>query len=276
MSRDNVVQPLARLGEILLALPMVFFGGMHLTHGPGVANLVPPWIPWRLFWAYFTGAALAAAGVSIISKKLMRPAATLLGVMILLFVLLIHLPSIVQSIVHNPSAGDVLWSFNGTGGVNNALKDVALSMSAFMLGLVGVPQTRSNSPRRPALVPANIFAVVIVLYGIEHFLYTGYTPGIPSWSLVSYWIPWRLFWGYLTGAILLLAGLSILFRKEARAAAAGFGIVILSVAVLAYMFRVIGHQGDVGELMNAAKDVGLAGGAWILARSVPDTREGRT
>lgn len=50
--------------SILPAVPMVLAGVLHQLHGPGVAKIVPGWMPWRLFWAYFTGARLIAAGIS--------------------------------------------------------------------------------------------------------------------------------------------------------------------------------------------------------------------
>lgn len=257
-----------RFGEFLLALLMIFSGVLHYRFHRGVAAIVPSWIPWRLFWAYFTGTALMAAGISIIVRKQMRLAATLLGVMLFLFVLLIHTPSMVKSIMHKPGDITVLWSFNGTGGVNNALKDVALTLSALILAAVQTRGVRESQQQR-RIVAGTLFAVVIVLFGIEHFIYTGYTPGIPSWTLVSFWIPWRLFWGYFTGAFMLVAGLMILIQKRARAAATVLGIMILVVAVVTYAFRIVGHADNLGELINTLKDLAVAGGALILAEALP-------
>src|SRR5258708_35942706 len=107
------------LGRFFLGIPMVFFGLEHFIYARLVATLVPSWIPWHLFWAYFAGVALIAAGASSIDNRDQAYlAATLLGVMIFSFVLLIHAPSIVG----NPKnlAGGQLWSSNGAGGRNNA------------------------------------------------------------------------------------------------------------------------------------------------------------
>lgn len=255
---------LPRLGELLMALLVVFSGVLHYHYAKGVANIVPSWMPWRLFWACFTGTAFLAAGISIVTRKKTRLAATLLGIMLCLFVLLIHAPNMVLSILHKPQDASVLWSFNGTGGLNNALKDVALALSALMLSMAYVKDRRESSRRGAAILGA-LFAVVMALFGVEHFFYTGYTPGIPSWSLVSFWIPGRLFWGYFTGAFLLCAGVMILIRKKATTAAWALGIMILAVAILTYAFRMAGHAANLGELINTAKDVAAAGGAFILA-----------
>jgi len=81
---------------------------------------------------------------------------------------------------------------------------------------------------------AGLFALVMVVFGIEHFFYANYTPGIPSCSFVSFWIPGRLFWGYISGAALLVGGTMMLTRKKPRAAAAARGVMITVVAVLMY------------------------------------------
>jgi uncharacterized membrane protein len=112
--RNETLQWLPRFGEFLLASLMVYSCIMHFKFAQFVAGIVPAWMPWRLFWAYFTGVALCVAGISIIVQRLSRLAATLLGVLLLLFVLLIHTPSMVSSIIQRPGDTNVLWSFNGT------------------------------------------------------------------------------------------------------------------------------------------------------------------
>ena len=45
-----------------------------------------------MFWTYFAGTALIAGGLGIVVKRVARPAALLLGVMIFLWVLMLHIP----------------------------------------------------------------------------------------------------------------------------------------------------------------------------------------
>lgn len=61
----------------------------------------------------------------------------------------------------------------------------------------------------------------------------------------------------------------ILIKKRARWAATALGIMILAIAVLTYAFRVAAHVGNIGELTNTLKDVAVAGGAFILAGTLP-------
>jgi uncharacterized membrane protein len=79
-------------GRILLAIPMIYFGYAHVRFAQGVGNLVPTWMPWHLFWAYFCGLALVSAGLGILFKVKVRLAATSVGVMILLFCVLLNGP----------------------------------------------------------------------------------------------------------------------------------------------------------------------------------------
>lgn len=259
---------LARPGEVLVALLMVYSGVMHFKFAHFVAGIVPQWLPWHLFWAYFTGVALLAAGVGIVVRKLTYVAAILLAIMLSLFVLLIHVPGMMNSIVRKPGDIAVLWSFNGTGGVNNALKDVALVLSA---GIVGCAHsaTRKATWARVVRTLAIVFALVIAAFGVEHFFFTNYTPGIPSWSFVTFWIPWRLFWGFLTGAAMVLGGAMILVKRKGPVAATALAIMILVVAVLTYAFRVLAHLGSYSELTNSVKDVAVAGGLLVLAGILP-------
>src|SRR5256885_10399672 len=122
---------LPRSGEFLLALLLFYSATMHYKYAEYIASVLEPsWLPWRPFWAYFTGAAMLAAAVSFVLHRQTRLAAILLTALFFLYVAIIHAPSLAQNILHQPQDAAVLWAFNGTGGINNALKDFALTLSA--------------------------------------------------------------------------------------------------------------------------------------------------
>ncbi len=85
------------LGAILFALTIISFAGDHYLYAKEAADYVPSWIPFHLFWIYFTGAALFASGLAIILKIKSRLAATLLGSMILTWFIILHIPRIIVS-----------------------------------------------------------------------------------------------------------------------------------------------------------------------------------
>jgi uncharacterized membrane protein YphA (DoxX/SURF4 family) len=86
------LERLIPLGRYLLAAPMIYFGYVHIRFAQGVSNLVPAWMPWHLFWAYFCGAVLVSAGIAICFKIMLRWAASIAGVMIVLFAVLLNGP----------------------------------------------------------------------------------------------------------------------------------------------------------------------------------------
>ncbi len=79
---------------MLYGLALLACGFSHLAY----LNLTAPLIPHRLhapvFWAHFTGSAYLAAGAAILFNALVRLAATLLAVMMGLFLPLIWLPMV--------------------------------------------------------------------------------------------------------------------------------------------------------------------------------------
>jgi uncharacterized membrane protein len=80
------------LSRVLLGVPMFIFGIQHYMYVDFVISLIPEWIAGRRFWTYFTGTALIAAGAAITLNRVSRLAASLLGLMIFGFFLLVHIP----------------------------------------------------------------------------------------------------------------------------------------------------------------------------------------
>jgi uncharacterized membrane protein len=79
-------------GCLALAVTVAVFGADHFIYGAFVASLVPAWMPGHLFWTYFCGAALIAAGAGMILRIRARLAAGLLGAMIFAWLLVLHIP----------------------------------------------------------------------------------------------------------------------------------------------------------------------------------------
>src|SRR4051812_26541143 len=80
----------SRIFQILFALPWIVFGIQHFMYAEFVATLVPAFMPFKLFWAYFTGLAMIETANSFIFNKLSALAAILLAAMLIGFILLIH------------------------------------------------------------------------------------------------------------------------------------------------------------------------------------------
>lgn len=82
------------LTRVLFGLACVGFGLSHFAYAEFTAKMIPPWFPLRMSLAYLTGACHIAAGLGLVSGVRARLAATLEALMLSLFVLLVHIPSV--------------------------------------------------------------------------------------------------------------------------------------------------------------------------------------
>lgn len=78
--------------RIFFSITMALFGLDHFFYPEFVASLVPGWMPGHVFWCYFAGVALMASGIAIILKIQLKTAALLLGLMIFLWLIMLHIP----------------------------------------------------------------------------------------------------------------------------------------------------------------------------------------
>ncbi len=109
------------IGRILYALPFLFFGINHFIE---VVPLYDPkftsFIPLGPFTIMLTGVLLIAAGIGIIIRKFVIILATILAVLLLLFITTIHIPHLIQGIATEYA-------------MINLLKDVALMGGSLMI-----------------------------------------------------------------------------------------------------------------------------------------------
>lgn len=112
---------------------LVVCGVQHFVYVDFVVTLVPAWLPGLRFWAYFTGVALVAGGLGVNFPPTVRLAAALSGLMIFLWVLLLHIP---RAAAGWPEAFE-------TAGIFEAL---ALSGTGFLLAGVRSSRTAPVAP----------------------------------------------------------------------------------------------------------------------------------
>jgi uncharacterized membrane protein len=82
-------------GTIIFSITILSFGIDHYLGGKDAAGYVPSWIPWHVFWIYFTGTALIVSSIAIILNIKRALAATLLGAMILTWFVVLHIPRVI-------------------------------------------------------------------------------------------------------------------------------------------------------------------------------------
>jgi uncharacterized membrane protein len=247
---ESVVDKLLSVGRIFVSISLAVFGIQHFLYANFVATLVPAWMPARLFWAYFVGAAFLAAAAGILFKKTERPAATLLGAMFLLFVLMLHIPRIVA----HPSDGNE-W----TSGF------VALAMCGSAWVLAGASRLDEREAGDPFVrLGRYFFALALVAFGIQHYVYVRIATG-----LGPPWFPGRPLWAYLTGSALVVAGAAIFIGKKARLAATLLGTIILLLFLFLHTPRIKVNLHNPGPWTSGLEILAMCGGAFALASTLP-------
>jgi len=88
----RVLERFIPLGRFFLAAFLILCGIEHFIYVEIVTRMVPSWIPGGVFWTYFAGVALIAGGVGIIVPMTSRLAGGLSGLMIFLWVVILHIP----------------------------------------------------------------------------------------------------------------------------------------------------------------------------------------
>src|ERR1700688_513004 len=97
IARAGGLDKIVVLSNLCFAVPLAVFGAEHLSGARFIMLAVPPYMPWRLFWAYFVGFALLSASLSIATKIQVRWSGLLFGVMMFLFVAMLHFPRALAS-----------------------------------------------------------------------------------------------------------------------------------------------------------------------------------
>ena len=265
IARAGGLDKIVVLSNLCFSIPLAVFGAEHLSGARFIMLVVPSYMPWRLFWAYFVGFALLAASLSIATKIQVRWSGLLFGIMMLLFVAMVHIPRVIAS-----PRDRIAWvivfremSFAGGGWIlaGNAMRE----------------QGRGQGESRLITVGRVLIAIAAIFFGVEHFLHPAGCPGVPLEKLMPAWIPGRLFIGYLTGAILLVAGTGILLAKKTRMSATYLGTWIVLLVLFIYGPILIAQMSDPStavkvEGINYFADTLLFAGAILaLASATPRT-----
>jgi uncharacterized membrane protein len=242
------------LGCVLFAASLAAFAPEHFYGGPEyIQTMAPPWMPVRSFWPYLVGCALLAAATSLTVRKFVCLSSTLLGLMFFLFVCLIYLPSLLAHLTNR-----FAWTF--------ALRDLSFAAGAW--ALAGL-HSRDSSPRLSKwmiLFGRIVVAIAAIFFAMQHFLHPELAPGVPSQKVTPAWVPLGPLWGYLTGAVLLIAGVALLIDKKARTAAAAIGLLMTILTLLLYVpiLAMASQPPQVLEGINYVADTLLFAGAALL------------
>ncbi len=221
---------LSATGRIFYGIAMAVIGFLAIYYGDFPYMLIPPkhsWIPSLATVARISGAMLILAGVCIIFEKKGRTVSLLLGTVLLLIFCFFFIPYQFVVSANYMHFGD--WE--------NAAKELALSGGAFVIAGYFSEEKETAFIRFLAkLIPlgAILFSITIISFGVDHFLFAK-----EAADYVPSWIPYHLFWMYLTGTALISSGLAIILKIKPRLFATLLGIMIFTWFIILHIPRVI-------------------------------------
>jgi len=257
------IDKVVALTNLCFAFPLAVFGAEHLSSAQALLLGVPPYMPWRMFWVYFVGFALIAASLSIATKRLVRWSALLFGVMMFLFVAMLHLPGAISV------GGRIPWTI--------VFREMSFGSGGWVLAGTAMMRANRDGLGRGLIAVGRVpIALAAIFFGVEHFLHPLGLPGVPLEKLMPLWVPGRPIVDYVTGAFLLAAGVCFLLAAKVRTAATYLGAWIVFLVVVIYGPVLIGALGDASagiqvEGLNYFADTLLFGGV-ILSLAGTDRK----
>lgn len=265
MYRRDLLDRSPRLGARILALGPVFiaaslaaFAGEHYTLAKDLLPMVPKWVPARLGIVYFVGVAHLAAALSLVARRCLRWSTFLLGVMFALFVLLLHFPGALR----HPGLR-ILWIVT--------VRETTFSLGAFALFSIVVRDQWPGVSNRLAAAARLWSGMVIIYYGVDHFLHSQYSPGVPDTKITASWVPAPHALAYLTGILLIAFGIAMVVKKHPATAGKYAGLLMLVLTVVLYVPQFLLARGVAQQVegINFVADTLLFSGTMLaIAKAI--------
>ena len=244
------------LGPLFYAAPLAAFGTEHFTLSAAVASIVPKWIPWHLFWAYFLGACFIAAALSLVTRIQPRLSASLLALTFFLFVVLMDLPAWAKSPRDRIGLALVLRELSFSGG--------ALALAASL-----TQQWRERGTHIFATIARYFIAIAVLYYSFEQFLHGDHVPAVPLQKMMPDYVYGHAIWTYVAAAVYAVAGVLLLVGKKTRAAAIWLGATVLFVELVVYVPIAVVERASLEGFNYMADTLMYCGAILLLAGAMP-------
>ena len=243
-------------GPLFYAAPLAAFGTEHFTLATAVASIVPKWIPWHLFWAYFLGACFIAAALSLVTRIQPRLSASLLALTFFLFVVLMDLPAWAKNPRDRFALALVLRELSFSGG--------ALALAASL-----TQQWRERGTHILATIARYFIAIGVLFYSFEQFLHADHVPAVPLEKMMPGYVYGHAIWTYVAAAVYAVAGVLLLAGKKTRAAAIWLGATVLFVELIVYVPIAVVERASLEGFNYMADTLMYCGAILLLAGAMP-------
>jgi uncharacterized membrane protein len=252
---DVLMGGLVKTGRVLFSVAMVVFGVQCLVLASGAAWPLPgpPWTQGHAGFAWLVGFGFLITAIGIALPWHGRLAANLLATGMLLRALILSLPKLLAHL-HDP------------GGWTTTFEIVAMCGAALVIAeTIPVKFATEASPRSNAMdvivmIARYMFAVSLVVFGVQHFMYAEFVG-----MLVPAWIPWHLFWAYATGAMFFVAAASLIVNRILLPVAGMLAAMFLLWVVVLHAPRVAQALHNGNEWTSAAVALAMGGAALAMA-----------
>ncbi len=86
------MERLLTVGRYLFPLSFLLYVGLHFGNPLVGASFVPSWLPFPVFWNYFTGVLILMFIISCLLGKYDKLATVLMALYVLLMIFMVHIP----------------------------------------------------------------------------------------------------------------------------------------------------------------------------------------
>jgi len=246
------MQNLTPIGRLFFAMSIAVFGIQQFIYNDFLPTLMPIPLSFsgRQFLIYIISIVLIIASICIVIKKMDRLAATIIGILFLLLFLTIHLAKIFA----DPHNGG-LWAA--------AFEVFAIGGGALFLARIS--STGMNKTQNAIIRTGRyLFAISLLVFGIQHFIYADYIS-----TLITPWIPLKLFWAYFVGLAFIATSVSIFISIKTRLATLWLGIMFLLWFLILHLPRAVADMHNENEWTSAFVALAMCGISFMISASQP-------
>jgi uncharacterized membrane protein len=250
------LEKLILFGPLFYAAPLAAFGTEHFTLTKDIAAIVPAWMPWHYFWAYFVGACFIAGPLSMVTRIQARLSASLLALTFFLFVALMDAPGFAQD--PRDRIGMALM-----------LRELSFGAGALALAASLTAQEGKRGAKMAATIARYFIGITVFVYSFEQFMHAKYVPAVPLEALSPEYVPGHIIWTYVTAVVYAVGGALLLVGKKTRAAATWVGLSVLFVELVVYVPMAVAQRDSINGLNYLGDTLMFCGAVLLLAGAMP-------
>jgi len=240
----------------LFAIGMVGLGVLALIYGDFalVWQPVAPWVPGRTALAYGSGVLMLLCGAGLVFRGSAAWAVRVLFPYLFVWALL-KVPALVVA----PQIEGV-WL---------GLGELAVLLAGGWILFARLSDLREGSALAFAAgdsgvrIARYLFAIWVIPVGVSHFVYVKETI-----NLIPAWIPFRMFWAYLTGVGHVAAGLGVLFSVVPRIAAAAEAGMLSVITILVWAPAILAAPSTRMPWTAFFISWAITAAVWVVAQNI--------